>query len=97
MEYKSLYESPLGTIILTSDGKFLTGLWFTTSRFLELRRINDEQLKDDLKIFKISKKWLDKYFNNEKPNLNEVPIKLVGTDFCMSIWEILKTCKFFYY
>ncbi|MCM1370889.1 MAG: methylated-DNA--[protein]-cysteine S-methyltransferase [Clostridium sp.] len=90
MEYKSLYSSPVGKIILTSDGKYLTGLWFTTSRFLELRNVLKEQINDELEIFNITKKWLDRYFNGEKPNLNEVPIKLIGTDFSNKVWNILK-------
>lgn len=94
MEYKSLYNSPVGTIILTSDGQFLTGLWFTTSRFLNLREVREEQIKNELEIFKITKNWLDRYFNNEQPNLNEVPIKLEGSDFCMRVWEVLKTIPY---
>ncbi|MDO4503343.1 MAG: methylated-DNA--[protein]-cysteine S-methyltransferase [Coriobacteriia bacterium] len=35
MEYTQTYESPLGTLLLSSDGEALTGLWFTTEqRFL---------------------------------------------------------------
>lgn len=94
MEYKSLYESPVGTIILTSDGKFLTGLWFTTSRFLDLRKVEIEQVRDELKIFNISKNWLERYFKGEQPDINEVPIKLIGTEFSKKVWEILKAIPY---
>lgn len=90
MEYKSYYESKIGTIILTSDGNYLTGLWFTTSRFKKLRKVEQNQIQDELKIFSITKKWLDQYFNGEKPDLNAVPIKLIGTEFSCRVWEILK-------
>lgn len=94
MEYKSIYKSPVGIIILTSDGICLTGLWFNTSRFLNLREINNNQINDELKIFEITKLWLDRYFAGEKPNLNEVPIRLVGSDFSMLVWNILKTIPY---
>ena len=94
MEYKSLYESPVGTIILTSDGEELTGLWFTTSRFIALREIKKEQLKDEFEIFKITKDWLNRYFRKEHPDPNDIPIKLEGTTFSKKVWEILKTIPY---
>ncbi len=94
MEYKSIYESEFGRIILTSDGKYLTGLCFTTSRFKQLLEIKEEQINDELKIFKITKNWLDRYFQNERPDLNEVPIKLVGSEFMIEVLEILKTIPY---
>lgn len=94
MEYKSTYQSPVGTIILTSDGIYLTGLWFKTSRFLNLREFTDEQVNNELEIFNITKIWLDRYFAGERPNLNEIPIKLTGSDFSMMVWDILKTIPY---
>ena len=68
MEYKSTYQSPVGIIILTSDGTYLTGLWFKTSRFLNLREFTDEQVNNELEIFNITKMWLNRYFAGERPN-----------------------------
>lgn len=59
MEYKKILSLSYVTIILTSDGQYLTGLWFTTSRF---KKIKEEQLNEKLEIFKITKNWLDRYF-----------------------------------
>lgn len=94
MEYKSLYNSSLGTIILTSDGKYLTGLWFTSSRFSHLREVQEEDINDELEIFKKTKKWLDEYFKGNKPNPNDISMKLNGTDFSKEVWEILKTIPY---
>lgn len=94
MIVKSFYQSPVGTIILTSDGEFLTGLWFTTSRFPELRLVNQEQINDDLPVFKITKHWLDPYFAGEQPDPKTVPLKLVGNDFSQSVWQILATIPY---
>lgn len=32
MMYKKSYKSPLGPIVITSDGKYLTGLWFEKNK-----------------------------------------------------------------
>lgn len=90
MEYKSLYKSKVGTIILTSDGEFLTGLCFNTSRFKYLNEINKEQINDELEIFKKTKKWLDRYFRNERPIIDEIPLKLNVSKFSNEVLEELK-------
>lgn len=90
MEYKSLYKSPIGTIILTSDSKYLTGLWFDTTRFKKLRIVKKNDINDDLPIFKKTKDWLDSYFNGQKPDPSLIPLKLEGTSFRLKVWNILK-------
>ena len=38
----------------------------------------------------MAKLWLDSYFKNEKPSLENIPIKMIGTDFRKNIWSLLK-------
>lgn len=61
MEYYNEYLSPLGKIILKSDGTYLTGLCFSDKIVCK---------KDDLDIFNKTKKWLDIYFDGENPNFS---------------------------
>ena len=35
MRYIGKYESPLGKMLMTSDGEKLTGLWFEDGKFFE--------------------------------------------------------------
>ncbi len=65
MIYFETYNSPLGLIYLTSDGEFLTGLWFKDSKDSLKHHYN---IKKELPIFKETKKWLDLYFNGSIPN-----------------------------
>ena len=65
MIYFEAYNSPLGLIYLTSDGDFLTGLWFKDSKDSLKHHYN---IKKELPIFKETKKWLDLYFNGSIPN-----------------------------
>lgn len=94
MNYKSFYNSKIGKLILLSDGEFLTGLYFTTAKALTKIDISKYCENNELDIFKNTKKWLDKYFNQEVTSLSEIPIKLNGTDFSLSVWNILKTIPF---
>ena len=64
--YKKIYKSPIGDLVLTSDGEALTGLNFVSSAKGALLAKNIEPC--DEKIFAEAFSWLDKYFNGEKPN-----------------------------
>ena len=78
--YKTFYLSPIGKMILTSDGKYLTHLHFMTTRYEKEKIVNQEDIKDDLEVFKLTKKWLDAYFNKEKPKF-KLPLKMEGSVF----------------
>lgn len=68
MTYKWLYKTPnnFDDIILNSDGKYLTGLWFVGSRD-SLKHCTD-CLEEKLPIFEETIKWLDIYFSGNNPN-----------------------------
>ncbi|MFR9255092.1 MAG: hypothetical protein ACLVJ6_05995 [Merdibacter sp.] len=57
MNYKTVYASPLGTIILRSDGTYLTGLWFEGSR--DSAKHTGVFAEEDLPIFAQTREWLD--------------------------------------
>ncbi len=63
--YTSRYRSPLGEIILASDGHAITGLWFVDQRyFMEGIPSFEER---DLPILDAAHEWLDAYFTGEEP------------------------------
>lgn len=65
MMYKKRYKSPLGPIVITSDGKYLTGLWFEKTKD---DYKHDKNLKEkDLNIFDEVTRWLDIYFSGKNP------------------------------
>lgn len=87
MKYISYYNSPIGTILLASDGNFLTGLWFINQKYFA-QNLDKDAKEVDLEIFGLTKKWLDLYFNGINPNFN-IPIKFYGTDFQKRVWQSL--------
>ena len=87
MTYLAYYESPLGKIILRSDGKSLTGLCFESQKYQTSSM--DEVLNDDLPIFKKTIDWLDIYFGGGIPSFTP-SLSLSGTEFQKEVWNILK-------
>ena len=87
--YKSYYDSNLvGKLTLVSDGVNLIGLWFENQKpLVDNKECN--LIERDLPVFDLTKKWLDKYFNGEKPSIKEIPIKLIGTEFRKKVWNLL--------
>lgn len=86
MDFYSLIPSPLGDILLTSNGEALTGLWFASERGTDSLIPNDS-----LPIFALTADWLRRYFLGKAPDPSEIPILLRGSAFAMSVWEQL--CK----
>lgn len=68
MTYKCTYTTPEGfsNMIMNSDGKNLTGLWFENSKDSSFHKTKCEE--KDLEIFRETKKWLDIYFSGRNPD-----------------------------
>ena len=89
MIYKTYYSSPIGKLLLASDGESLTGLWIEGQKHY-LYKINEQLVtNDNLEIFKEVKKWLDKYFKGEKVNINNLKLNPSGTKFQKEVWKVL--------
>ena len=89
MYYSTYCETPIGRVMLGSDGKNLIGLWNDGQKYFG-GTVSEEMIeKQDLEIFDITKNWLDRYFKGEKPNINELPLAPIGGEFRQTIWSIL--------
>ncbi len=86
MQYFSYYTSPVGKLLLISDGEALTGLYFEDKKSIpENANTNNEPANE---AFNTAKAWLDIYFNGDIPDFTP-PLKLIGTEFQISVWEIV--------
>jgi len=67
MTYIKRYKTndDFSDILLSSDGTYLTGLWFEGS--YDDEKLNHNYEEKDLKIFDETKKWLDIYFSGKEP------------------------------
>ena len=92
MDCITCYPSPLGEIILASDGEALTGLWFAGQKY-EGATLAPEHAEKDLPVFAQTRHWLDIYFDGKAPDFTP-PLRLRGTDFRQTVWEFLLTIPF---
>lgn len=88
MIYDACYKSPLGLMILESDGTALTELNFAGQKWYVPKP--DARRKPELLVFKTAMHWLDVYFSGAIPDF-EVPLSLSGTPFQIEVWNILLT------
>lgn len=84
MDYYQQYHSPIGTLILVSDGKSLIGLWFK-----DCHPKHKQMILKSLPIFTEVKKWLDSYFHGNQLVIN-FPINLTGTPFQLKVWKTIQ-------
>lgn len=85
--YINKYQSPLGEIVMASDGKSLRGLWIYGQKYFG-DILPDKCEEKDLHVFNITKTWLDIYFSGEAPDFTP-PVFLEGSRFRLGVWEIL--------
>jgi len=81
MIYYSLYRAPLGSLLLVSDGKALTGLTLGDVK-------PQGKQMDHLAIFDSVRPWLDAYFTG-KPISADFPLSPGGTEFQRRVWKLL--------
>lgn len=89
MMYSCEYRSPLGDLLLASDGESLTGLWIKGQKYFAASLGKDAERRE-LPVFAQARKWLDLYFAGEQPG--DLPkLNLQGTAFQRLVWqELLK-------
>ena len=61
MQYTHSYESPLGRMLLASDGAALTGLWFVGQKYYAAA-LDKQHEEKALPVFEQTENWLDIYF-----------------------------------
>ena len=89
--YQCNYLSPLGKIILESDGTHLLSLQLENSRYYVPRKAT---VKEELPVFQATKKWLDNYFEQKNPSYESLNLLPQGTDFQKQVWQYLLTIPY---
>ena len=87
--YKTTIESPMGKIMLGSDGENLIGLCIEGQRFFGDSIANEMIINDELNVFTITKDWVNRYFEGKKPLISELPLAPIGGEFRQTVWKML--------
>lgn len=87
MEYIWHGNTPLGRVLLSSDGENLTGLWFEDQKYFGAT-LEPGAVEKLLPIFEQTQQWLDLYFKGKCPDFMP-PMAPKGSDFRKLVWELL--------
>ena len=87
--YTKTISSPLGDLVLVSDGEYLTGLFIAGQKYFMDGFSKELHKKDDLEIFHMVEEWLKFYFAGDNPNIKNVKLKPQGTFFRQTVWQEL--------
>ena len=83
------YSSPVGMLTIASDGKNIVGLWIDGQKYFGESIPENMVKKDDLPVFDSARNWLDRYFNGERPEAAELPLRPMGSSFRQEVWNML--------
>lgn len=84
LNFFSIYHSPLGPLLLQSDGVNLTGLSLNAA-------IPEEET--ELPVFQKTRLWLDDYFRRNHRAI-DIPLSPAGTAFQQQVWTLLLTIPY---
>ena len=88
--YLHHYDSPLGEIVMASDGEALNGLWFTGQKYFE-QTLTGKTKEKDLPVFSQTDSWLNIYFSGQEPDfLPPIAMPAQASDFQKDVWDILQ-------
>lgn len=86
MDHTMHYTSPLGELLLASDGAALIGVWFVGQAHFA-RGLGEHREQPD-EILNAAAQWLDDYFAGKTP-VGTPKLAPRGTDFQKSVWQKL--------
>ena len=89
MIYTTHYKSPIGDLLLASKDNKLIGLWIEGQKYYKSNFLEEMKENDNDKTLLKAKKWLDRYFNKEKPSIKELELNPMGSEFRQAVWKIL--------
>lgn len=91
MKYYCYYKSPVGPLLLTSEGSSLTGLHFAKSNPLPVPPASIQH--EDADPFPEAVGQLEEYFRGERTEFY-LPVRLSGTEFEVRAWQALSSIPF---
>lgn len=79
--YSAVYDSPVGTLLLTCGDDGLSGIRFD-------RGLPEYESQQEHPLLHQTKLWLDAYFQGEDPAV-QIPLAPEGTPFQKQVWALL--------
>lgn len=93
MTYTATYSSPLGPIVIESDGKAITRLRFSSEKASAVPIEAPKAAAITIPIIAETIQWLDDYFAGKRP-CNVPRLNPQGTAFQKRVWQALLTIPY---
>lgn len=87
--FKTMYASPIGEMLLASDGENIVGLWIVGQKYFPSDSDAVMRRCDDLPVLVRARDWLNRYFAGCHPDISELPLAPRGGVFRQMVWKIL--------
>ena len=92
MIYYKWLESPIGNLLLTSNGRSLTGLHMQDQKYFP--SVNEDwQESKRLEVLLQAQEQLAEYFAHQRQQFN-LPLEPAGTEFQKQVWHLLQEIPF---
>ena len=90
-----LYSSPIGTLSLLADNHYLFGILVEEESDFE-RELSEKAVTvvESHPVLNQIISYLDTYFKGQDPDLSELPLAPVGSDFEKRVWNYLRRIPF---
>lgn len=89
MIYTMYYDSPVGRLLLAEKEGALAGVWIEGQKYFLGSLNEDMEETEDSKVLNETKKWLERYFRGERPQIDELSLAPLGSEFRKEVWKIL--------
>lgn len=92
MDYLDRFDSPLGEIMVASDGEAIIGLWLDGQQHFAAS-LGEAEPRCDLPVLQQARAWLAHYFEGSDPGMLP-PTRPRGTAFRQMVWNQLATIPY---
>ena len=82
-------DSPLGQLLLVAQDEGLCGIWMEGQKYFAPGIREGELDWEDTAPLRAARHWLAAYFAGERPDVAELPLMPVGSNFRQTVWAEL--------
>src|SRR5574344_3164812 len=87
--YVSHFSSPAGNLTAACTDGSLIGLWIEGQKFWGDTLPDSVTERDDVPVLIETRRWIADYFAGKRPDIKELPLAPVGSEFQHIIWSML--------
>ena len=89
MVFTMRYDSPIGGLLLAEKDGALVGVWMEGQKYFLGSLKEEMQENPNSPMLRQAGQWLDCYFGGEKPEIGQLKLTPIGSEFRKAVWKIL--------